>query len=176
MTTLELPHAKRAELRKRAAEEMRRFVFVAAYMLVVFAAFAIYRRLVMQEVGVPYLHYGASLIAALIVAKVVLIGEAVKTGEWYRAKVLIGSVLYKAVVYTALVVVLVALERVLEGVVHHEFGSELTHFTVARRDEIMANTLMVFLAFIPFFALIEFHRVYGQGTALFDAFFRGKGE
>jgi hypothetical protein len=174
VTTLEPANARRAERRRRAAEEMQRFVFVAAYMLVVFIAFAVYRRLVMQEVGVPYLHYGASVISALIVAKVVLIGEAMKTGERYRAKALIGSVLYKAVVYTALVVALVMLERLVEGAIHHALRSELTRFTVVRRDEILADTLMVFVAFIPFFALIEFHRAYGQSTSLFDAFFRRK--
>ena len=42
-----------------------------------------------------------------------------------------------------------------------------------RWNEIEANALMEFVSFIPFFALLEVHRMFGVRT-LFDVFFRGQ--
>lgn len=175
MTSVEARRTKTAKLREVGEREAREFIGVAAYMLVIFAAFITYRRLVLHDFGIEYLHYGASVISALVVAKIVLIGQALKVGERHKQRAVIVLVLYKAVLYTVFVAALVAVERIVEGLMHGDAArTALVRATAGRTDEILAQTLILFISFIPFFAFLEVDRVVGEGT-LFDVLFRGRG-
>src|SRR5215831_11667436 len=68
------PNTK-AGLKQRAIEELRLFWIIALYLWVFLGSFTVYRRLVIAETGVAYLHYGIALIEALVIAKVILIGR-----------------------------------------------------------------------------------------------------
>lgn len=62
----------KADFKQRALEEFRLFWIIALYLWVFLGAFTIYRRLITDETGAVYLHYGISLIEALVIAKVIL--------------------------------------------------------------------------------------------------------
>jgi len=161
-----------SSLKERAKEEFRMFWVIAIYLALMFSAFFTYRRLTLNESGITYLHYGAGVIEALILAKVILIGHALGLGRRFEEEPLIVSVLFKSVIFGAFVGVFSVIEHVIDGWAHHETSDViLQHLFSGGRDEILAKTLVMIVTFIPFFAFWEIDRVLGQGK-LFELFFR----
>jgi hypothetical protein len=158
-------------LKEKAVEEFRMFWAIAIYLALMFSVFTWYRRFILSESGIGYFHYGAAVIEALILAKVILIGQALGLGKRYEGAPLVWSVLFKAVVFALFVALFSILEHLIEGVVHRETWDKLVHGLIrAGREEIFARTLMVLVTFIPFFAFCEIDRVLGSGK-LFELFF-----
>src|SRR5215475_3897059 len=98
-------------LKERAAEEFRVFGITALYLWVFLGSFTVYRRLVLAEAGVTYLHYGFALIEALIIAKVILVGRMFGYSRRFENKPLIVPVLYKSILFGVFVL--------LFGIVEH---------------------------------------------------------
>jgi hypothetical protein len=136
------------------------FVYLAFY----FGVFAWYRRLVLAEYQIGYLHYGISIIEALILAKVILIGNALHLGRGLEGKPLAFVTLYKAVIFSMFVGVFAVLEHTIGGLIDGKglaYGVlELWHTGM---DELLARCMVTFFAFIPFFAFQELEQVLGEG-------------
>ena len=159
-------------LKEKALHETQRYLVYAVYLALVFATFNNYRRLVLKEYEIVYLNWGYSVIEALILAKVVLIGEAFKLGERRKDEPLIIPTLYKSLLFGLLVVVFTLLEKLVTGAIHHEDLAQIAVDSVSRgRDEIIARLLMMFVAFVPFFAFVELRRALGLDT-FYNLFFR----
>jgi hypothetical protein len=157
-----VPH----HFKEKAVEEFKLYWLVFFFLAVMFGAFNTYRRLILGEVGVNYGHYGAGLIEAAIIAKVILIGDAMKLGRWMEAKYpLIYTVLVKSVLFGLLVAVFNMIEHAIEGLVHGEtWALILAHpFPAQNTNEILARTVVMIVTFIPFFAVWEAGRVLGRG-------------
>lgn len=164
---------KASERKAKAAHELRALLIVAGYLWVFFAALAAYRALITQEVtGTLVFRFGYNALAALIVAKVILLGRWIKLGERRPGGFLIVSVLRKAIVYTGFLVVFVVIEKVVEGLLHGERArSTVAALLGLGWDEILALLLVVVLALVPLFAFVELDRVLGDGK-LFALFWR----
>lgn len=159
-TTSELQ--KRRGFKERAIEELRVFWIITFYLFLLIGTFMIYRRLLLAEFGLTYLNYGFALIEALIIAKVIVIGNALKLGKRFEDHMLIVSVIYKSVFYGGLVFLLGVVEHVVNGLIHKkDFASILQSMDEHGIYELLARTLMMFGAFIPFFAFWEVGRVIG---------------
>jgi hypothetical protein len=167
---------KKATLKEKAAEELRLMLLISAYLAAFFAAFLTYRRLISREFGVSTFHYGFALIEALVIAKVILIGKALGIGKSEPRRTLALSVLRSSFVYGGLVGVFAILEHIIEGLLH---GKTLAASFAALLDqgvwEILGRTLVLFVAFVPFFAFWEIGRLAGD-QKLFDLFFRKRAQ
>ena len=153
---------KHASLKEKALEEVKVFWIITLYLVVFFGAFTVYRRLVLQDLGVLYLHYGFALIEALIIAKVIMIGQAVGLGRRFENKPLIWSVLYKSALFSILVLLFGVLEHVIEGLYHKKDLTGILHGIVELgMYELLARVIMLIVAFVPFFAFWELGRVLG---------------
>lgn len=147
------------------------FWAIAIYLALMLGAFTWYRRFILSELGIGYFHYGASIVEALILAKVILIGRALGLGKRFEDAPLMISVLVKSVAYGIFAGLFFSLEHVIEGLVHRDTWGEIANRLVsAGRDEILARTVMVIVIFIPFFAFWEMNRVLGE-SKLFDLLF-----
>jgi hypothetical protein len=159
-------------LREKVKEELRTFSAIAIYLALMLEALFLYRSLILSESGITAIHSGVAIIEALILAKVILIGQALRLGKGFEETPLIVSVLVKTLLFGAFVALFSVIEHVIEGLVHHETWGVIAHHLFAGgRDEILARTLVIIVAFIPFFAFSEVDRVLGQGK-LFALFFR----
>jgi hypothetical protein len=166
-----VPSHTASSLKERVIEELRLFWVIAIYLAVMLAAFAWYRRFVLSEAGISYLHYGAAVIEALILAKVILIGQALGLGRRLEGSRLIWSVLFKSVVFAVFIALFTLLEHLIEGLIHRESWDEIEHGLVKTgRGEILARTVVLFVTLIPFFAFWETDRVLGDHK-LFRLFF-----
>jgi hypothetical protein len=165
-------HTKLSRFKAKAAEEFKLYWVVFAFLALMFGAFTTYRRIVLHEVGVSYAHWGLALIEAAIIAKVILIGHAMKVGKRLENRPLIISVFAKAFLYGLLVAAFNMLERVVDGLIHRESWQAIAHrIVMVGPQEMFANSLMIFVAFIPFFAVWEIGRVVGFDK-LADMFLR----
>ena len=163
---------KKEGLKEKAIREFKIFWIVALFLAFVFGAFTLYRRLILTEVGVSYFHYGAGLVEALIIAKIILIGQAFGLGKRFEDGPLIVAALFKAVLYGVLVAIFAVLEHVVEGMIHGKDMAAVWEALLGLgKYEILARTLMVIVTFVPFFAFWETDRVLGEGK-LFAMFFQ----
>jgi hypothetical protein len=163
---------KTPSLKQRVAEEFRMFWAIAIYLAVMLSAFIWYRRFILSESGITYLHYGAAVIEALILAKVILVGRALRLGKRFEQAPLVISALVKAVAYAVFVAIFFVLEHLIEGLVRGETWSNIAAGLVrVGWDEILARAIMAIVVFIPFFAFMEINRVLGDDR-LFSLFFR----
>jgi hypothetical protein len=159
-------------LKEKAIEEFKVFWIVALFLAVVFCTFTLYRRLILREVGVSYFHYGAGVVQALIIAKIILIGQAFGLGKRFEDGPLIIAALFKAVLYGVLVAIFAVLEHLIDGLIHGKDAAMVWQELLGLgKDEILARTLMVIVTFVPFFAFWETGRVLGEGKLL-AMFFR----
>jgi len=85
---------------------------------------------------------------------------------------LIYPTIYKTVVFTLFVAVFTLIEHGIKGLWKGEgFTSGVVDFFGKGFNEILANSLIVLVAFIPFFAIKELGRVWG-GDKIRALFFR----
>jgi hypothetical protein len=161
-----------ASWKQRFAHELRIYLVYFVYLALLLGAFAWYRRLILAEYQISSFRYGYAVIEALVLAKFILIGEALGVGERANHRFLIVTVLEKAVLFSLLIVAFSVLERIIEGLIHgNDLGTTFREMIAMGRDEILARGLVMFVALIPLFMVRELGRTLGEG-ALFSMFFR----
>lgn len=155
--------AKPHGLKQRALEELKAYWLITLYLWLFLGCFTVYRRLILAETGVAYLNYGVALIEALVIAKVVLIGRIFGFTRRFDDAPLIVPVIYKSLVFSLLVLLFGVIEKLVVGWFHHQglFGG-LSEIAATGAYEIGARTLMLTVAFVPFFAFIEVGRTLGM--------------
>ncbi|HTR57382.1 MAG TPA: hypothetical protein VMM27_04330 [Casimicrobiaceae bacterium] len=151
-------------LTQKARHELIEYAFNVAYLTFVFAAFTQYRRFLLAEYNIIYSNYWLALIGALILGKVVMIGSVFRLGRWLEDKPLIVPTIYKTLVFWIFVVVLRVVEYAIKGVLHGDgLAAALDEFFAQKGiDEVLANSLAVLIALLPFFAVKELGRVLGR--------------
>jgi hypothetical protein len=91
---------KKTGWKAKLAHELVEYWINFLYLVFFFGTFTWYRRLVLAEYHISYLHYGAAVIEALILAKVILIGDALRLERRLEERPLIIPTLYNAVVFS----------------------------------------------------------------------------
>ena len=168
-------HGDGRSLKERALEELKAYWVITLYLWLFLGSFTVYRRLILDETGVAYLHYGIALVEAMIIAKVVLIGRIFGFTRRFDRLPLIVPVIYKSLLFALLVLAFGVLEKTVEGLFHREgLLAGLQNVAEVGRYEIGARTLMLTVALVPFCAFSELGRVLGMGQLV--GLFFGKRE
>jgi hypothetical protein len=154
--------SKAAALKQKAVHELKQFVGISVYLAFFFCAVMTYRMLLLHEFQDSWLNYSFALINALVIAKVILIGEYAHLGKKYEASPLWLSSLYKALLFGLLVFGFHFVEEVIKKLLHG--GNLAGVFHDMHADDMLAQSLVVFCTFIPFFAFRELRRVLGEET------------
>jgi hypothetical protein len=150
-------------LRQKLSREMREYAFNFIYLALFFGTFTVYRRLVLAEYHIAYLHYGISLVQALVLAKVIMIGDLLGLGKRLENKALILTTLYKTAVFTAWIILFYIIEHTIEGLIHGEgLRQSFLHVFSLGLHEIVARCMVIFVVFIPFFAVKDMARLFGR--------------
>jgi hypothetical protein len=166
---------RRASFKKKIVHEMVEYWINVAYLTLMFAAFTQYRRFVLAAHDITYTNYWVAVIEALVLAKVVMIGDVLRLGRRLEDRPLIYTTLLKTVVFTIFVGAFTLVERVIKGLWHGQgIAEQFNKFLGKGSHELLAGCLVVFVAFIPFFAFRELRRILGEGK-LWALFFRRRG-
>jgi hypothetical protein len=151
---------KKATLKQKATHELRQFAAISLYLAFFFCAVATYSLLLLNQFHVSYFIYGTALINALVIAKVILIGEYARLGKKHESKPLVQSALYKAFLFSLLVFAFHIVEEVIKRRWHG--GNFTTVYHGIRMSELFARSVVIFCAFLPLFAFRELQRVLGE--------------
>jgi hypothetical protein len=149
--------------KKKLLHELVEYWINVIYLTLVFASFTVYRRLILAAHDITYTNYGFAVIEALVLAKVIMIGAVLRLGRGLEQKPLIYPTLYKTAVFTLFVGVFTVIENVVKVLWKGTgFTGGSVDFLGKGHSEFIANALIVFVAFIPFFGIKELGRVLGQ--------------
>ncbi len=162
---------KKTQLCARLKTELRDYLIIFVYLSLLFGAFTTYRRIALEEKGIGYFHYGFGVIEALIMAKVILIGRALHVGTRFHYAPLLLSTLYKAFMFTLLALAFAIGEHMLTGWIHGTGMGEVLEKLSSQRMELAGRIMVLFISFIPLFALWEIGRVLGEDR-LFTLFLK----
>lgn len=151
-------------MKQKLAHELYEYWVTFIYLAAFFSAFTWYRSLILAEYQISSFDYWATLVQALILAKVILVGNALHLGERLGDKSLIFPTLYKAIVFVIFTAVFFAAEHTIEGLLHGKGWEAGLHEILNKgRDELLARCVVIFFCFIPFFAFQELRQALGEG-------------
>jgi len=155
------------------AHELREFLVVFLFIAPFVITLATYRILLGTSEHRLFV-YLAALVSALVLSKIVLIGELVGLGKRFENMPLILPTLYKSVTFTLLYLAFLVLESTVHGLLHGQsLFAALGAAFVAEKGGLLLRGLVTVFAAIPFFALRELRRVLGPDT--FRGLFFGRG-
>ena len=163
-------NSQKTTVKQKVAHEFEELAIITLYLAFFLCALATYSMLLLEErFHISYFAYGTALLNALVIAKVILIGEAIHAGTKFEGKALFYSAIWKALVFALLVFAFHILEEMINHLVH---GKDLVGaFHNIRIDDLLARTVIMFGTFIPLFAYREMRRVMGEDS--FRALFFG---
>ena len=161
--------SEKTDAKQKVVHEFEELGIISLYLAFFFCALATYSMLLLDRFHISYFAYGTALINALVIAKVILIGEAMHAGTRFERKALLYSAIWKAFVFGLLVFAFHILEEMIKHLVD---GKDLAGaFHNIRIDDLLTRTVIIFCTFIPLFAFRELRRVMGQDNfrTLFSA-------
>lgn len=157
-----MPDDKR--LKERLLHELKEMVVIFLYLALFFCAVATYRLMLPEPPATTSVTYGFALIKALILAKVILLGRMARVTRVFDARPLLVPTLYKVALFGLFAVAFEALEHLVGGLIHGKHAQEVFREVASGHGKvIMARTLVVLAALVPFFAFTEVSRVLGEG-------------
>jgi hypothetical protein len=152
--------SKKEILKQKAAHEFQEFAGIFLYLAFFFCAIATYSMVLLDKLHIPYFNYGAALINALVIAKVILIGEYAHLGSKHETKPLLLSAVYKAFLFGLLVFAFHIVEEIIKRLLHGDAIINASHNI--HLDDLLSRSLIIFCTFIPLFAFRELQRVLGD--------------
>ncbi|GJE02748.1 hypothetical protein [Methylobacterium isbiliense] len=160
-------------LRRRVLDEAERYLWFALYLIVVFGTLIIfslniYARFDQDVPHYPSYHfYALGLINALVFAKIMLIAEAAGVGSAVVARRaqerrVITSILYRASIFSAVLVVAYVLEKLLEGLWHGKGVGRILPEIAGGPLGLISLAWVLLVALIPYFTYRELGRILGD--------------
>jgi hypothetical protein len=163
-------------LKDRIQREAVRFARMFAYLLAMFALFQLHEYIVLAKQHISYSRWGFALINALVLAKVMLVADDMELGAGSGFRAPIYVILSRSVLFAGVFFVFDILEKVLVGAFH---GRSITESLPTFGSGGVLGTVLVGIivsvALIPFFAVVEISRAMGPGELARLLFNRGGG-
>jgi hypothetical protein len=148
----------------RISHELKQYAAISLYLYVCFGAILLYKASVLHAQGIGYAPYGLAAIKALILGKFILIAHALNIGERFRGRPLVYPVLYKSLVFLAILVVFSVVEEAVAGVIHgRTVMASLNDIAGGSWLQIAATCLLLWLILLPYFAFRQIGEVLGEG-------------
>ena len=166
----------KGNVKNKIIHEVTEYWINVCYLTLVFAAVTQYRRFLLAAYDITYTNYGFAVIKALVLAKVIMIGDVVRLGRGLEQKPLIYPTLYKTVVFTLFVGAFTLVEHTVIGLWKGKgLMGGLEEYFAKGPYEFLAGCLIFLVVLIPFFGVKELGRVLG-GDKVQDLFFRRSAE
>ena len=157
-------------VRHKAIEEGKRLFWIFLYLWALLGLFSLHKALVSNDQNL-FSSEGFALINALLLAKVMFIGEIFHVADNLRQKPLIYPVMLRSAVFAMLLVSFHLLEEVLLGLWAGKTVTEsISNIGGGTVKGILVVGFIIFVVLIPFFAANELGRVIGKDK-LYEVFF-----
>jgi hypothetical protein len=155
--------AAKPSIRSKAIDELKEFAVLTIYLYISFTALLFLKAAILQAQGVPFAPFELALVKALICAKFMSIGHALRMGERFKDRALIWPTVYRSLVFVVLLLVLNVLEEIVVGLIHHrtvlESISDIAGGTI---EQLIATTVVMLLILVPLFAFRTLGEAVGE--------------
>lgn len=159
-------------LKQKAMHEVQDFVVISLYLALFFCALAAYTILLLKDYNTSSsMSYGFAIINALVIGKVILMGEMVHFGSELDNRPLYQTALYKAFMFTLLALAFHFVEEFVKRLIHG--GGPGGVLREIRINDLIARSIVVFCTFIPLFAFMDLRRMLGEDE-FYGLFFRSR--
>ena len=153
-------------LKAKALHEFRRFATMFAYLWVMFFLLQLHQYVILAQRHIPFEQYGVGLINALVLAKVMLVADDLRLGEWRgrRRRPLIYPVLLRSTLFAVVFIVFDIIEKMVVGVLHGKaVADSIETFGGGGILGAILVAIIVAIALIPFFGFVEVSRLMDPG-------------
>lgn len=156
-------------------EELELFISYFVFFALFFLAFSFYRNTLFHEFNLGAVHYSSAILQALIISKLILLGQKFHLGDRFVKAPLFWVVLYRSVLFCLFVFIMIVIEKLFEGWLEGKsFSATFLHLLDIGYYEILGRVGIVFFVFIPFFSFLGLaNRL--QKKNLYDVFFKKEG-
>jgi hypothetical protein len=169
-------HPEKAGRKQKIIHELRQLLGIFLYLAVFFIVLRTYTNLILAEPQTIYAAYGLTLLKALALAKIILTGETLRLGERFRERPLIVPTLYNTVIFSIFALAFEVVEHFVLGWIRgKDYAEVLAEFLDKGWPHLLAVTLVIFVAFLPFFAFRATEHALGEGK-LKELFFNTRGK
>ncbi|HZZ22974.1 MAG TPA: hypothetical protein VFE60_10545 [Roseiarcus sp.] len=100
----------KATLQQRATHEIKELLILTVYLYITLGAVIAVKAAVLHTEGIEFAPWGVAIVKALVLAKFILVGDAMKIGEGHTGP-LIWPTLHKALGFLLLLVILTIIEE-----------------------------------------------------------------
>jgi hypothetical protein len=161
-------------LKAKAFHEFVRFAIMFAYLWAMFLLFQLHQYAVLAQHKIPFAQYGVGLVNALLLAKVMLVADDLRLGEWRGQRPLIYPVLLRSVLFAVVFIAFDIVEKMLIGIFRGK--------TVVESMEMFGGggvlggiivAVIIAFALAPYFAFVEVSRLMEPGEFVRIFFTRG---
>jgi phosphatidylserine synthase len=157
---------------EKMGHEVRQFGLIAGYLYVCFGALILYKMAILRGQGIGYAPYGLAAVKALVLAKFILAGHAVRIGDRYKRRRFIHIIAHKSVVFLAMLFILSIVEEAVAAVLHgRTVAASFAEVAGGTLPQILATCLIMLLILVPYMTFRELSEVLGEGRLrqiLFD--------
>ena len=154
----------KATLRQRAMHELKELAILTVYLYITLGAVILMKTAVLHTEGIDFAPWGIAIVKAVVLAKFMLVGDAMKIGERNTTSPLIWPTLHRAFAFLVLLIILTIIEEAVVGLFHHRsIAASLGELVGARLEETLAGYLIMLLVLIPYFAFRVLGEALGEG-------------
>jgi hypothetical protein len=162
--SLETVISAKSTLQQRAMHELKEFAILAVYLYITLGAVVLMKTAVLHSQGIAFAPWGIAVVKALVLAKFMLLGNAMKIGRRNTTLPLIWPTLHKAFAFLVLLIIMTTIEEAVVGLFHHQsIAASLGELFGPRLEETIAGFLIMLLVLIPFFAFRVLSEALGEG-------------
>ena len=154
----------KASLRQRAMHELKELVFTSLYLYVALGSVILMKTAVLHTRGVEISPWGIAIIKAVVLAKFMLLGEAMDIGGRTTTGPLIWPTLRKALGLLVLLIIMTIIEEAVVGLFHGQsITASLSELGGPRLEETLAGFLIMLVVLIPYCAFHVLDAALGEG-------------
>lgn len=154
----------KATLRQRAKHELKELVLISLYLYITLGAVILMKTAVLHTEGIKFTPWGIAIVKAVVLAKFMLLGEAMKIGERNFTIPLIWPTLQKAVALLVLLILMTIIEEAVVGLFHDKsIVASLGELFGPRIEETIAGYVIMLLVLIPYCAFRVLDVALGEG-------------
>jgi hypothetical protein len=146
--------SRSAQIKAKVKHEFQTYLWLSAYLYVVFAAIIIYKDALMTDAGIGFAPWGIAIVKALVLAKFLMVAEALIVRENKRPRPFPTAVAHRAILLALTLIVMTLLEEWIVGMFHgRPLAATLNEIFGTRWREFLASCLLVTMALVPYVGL-----------------------
>jgi hypothetical protein len=148
----------------RALHELKELAIISLYLYITLGTVILLKTAVLHTHGIEFAPWGVAAVKAVVLAKFMLLGQAIKLGERNSTKPLVWPTLRNAITFLVLLIILTIVEEAVVGLFHHRtIAASLGDLFGAKLDETLAGYVIMLLILIPYCAFRVLSEELGEG-------------